>query len=58
MNIVSEKIKSCYSTLPQSEKLVADYVLANKEALFKYPIKELATLSGTPRPHGRDSPRR
>ena len=47
MNIVSEKIRSCYASLPQSEKLVADYVLANKEALFKYPIKELATLSGT-----------
>ena len=47
MNIVSEKIKSCYNTLPQSEKLVADYVLENKEALFKHPIKELARLSGT-----------
>ena len=47
MNIVSEKIKSCYNTLPQSEKLVADYVLENKEAFFKHPIKELARLSGT-----------
>ncbi len=47
MNIVSEKIKSCYATLPQSEKLVADYVLENKDALFKHPIKELARLSGT-----------
>ena len=47
MNIVSEKIKSHYDTLPQSEKLVADYVLKNKDALFKHPIKELATMSGT-----------
>lgn len=47
MNIVSEKIKSCYASLPQSEKLVADYVLENKDALFKHPIKELARLSGT-----------
>ena len=47
MNIVSEKIKSCYNNLPQSEKLVADFVLDNKDALFKHPIKELARLSGT-----------
>ncbi len=47
MNIVSEKIKSHYDSLPASEKLVADYVLMNKDALFKHPIKELASLSGT-----------
>ncbi|MBE5828760.1 MAG: MurR/RpiR family transcriptional regulator [Butyrivibrio sp.] len=47
MNIVSEKIKSHYDTLPASERLVADYVLENKDALFQHPIKELATLSGT-----------
>ncbi len=47
MNIVSEKIKSSYDTLPASEKLVADYVLEHKEALFQHPIKELARLSGT-----------
>ncbi len=47
MNIVSEKIRSHYDQLPASEKMVADYVLENKEALFKYPIKELATKSGT-----------
>ena len=47
MNIVSEKIKSHYDTLPASERLVTDYVLENKDALFQHPIKELATLSGT-----------
>ncbi len=47
MNIVSEKIKSCYNTLPSSERLVADYVLERKDDLFQYPIKELARLSGT-----------
>ncbi len=47
MNIVSEKIKSHYDSLPASEKLVADYVLKNKDALFKHPIKQLAVLSGT-----------
>ena len=47
MNIISEKIKSHYDELPSSEKMVADYVLQNKDALFKYPIKELATMSGT-----------
>ena len=47
MNIVSEKIKSNYDNLPSSEKLVADYVLEHKEALFKHPIKELAEMSGT-----------
>ena len=47
MNIVSEKIKSHYDSLPASERLVADYVLENKDALFQHPIKELATLSGT-----------
>ncbi len=47
MNIVSEKIKSHYDTLPASERLVADYVLEHKDALFQHPIKELATLSGT-----------
>ncbi len=47
MNIVSEKIKSHYDNLPASEKMVADFVLENKDALFKYPIKDLAKLSGT-----------
>jgi len=47
MNVVSERIKSCYSTLPTSERLVADYVLENKDDLFHYPIKELASMSGT-----------
>lgn len=47
MNIVSEKIKSCYNSLPSSEKAVADYVLERKGDLFQYPIKELARLSGT-----------
>ena len=47
MDIVSEKIKSHYDALPSSEKLVADYVLENKDALFKHPIKELAKQSGT-----------
>ncbi len=47
MDIVSEKIKSHYDVLPASEKLVADYVLHNKDALFQHPIKELAKLSGT-----------
>ena len=47
MNIVSEKIKSCYNSLPTSERLVADYVLERKDDLFQYPIKELARLSGT-----------
>lgn len=47
MNIVSEKIKSCYKTLPASEKMVADYVLKRKDDLFQYPVKELARLSGT-----------
>ncbi|RKM58868.1 MurR/RpiR family transcriptional regulator [Butyrivibrio sp. CB08] len=47
MNIVSEKIKSHYDSLPTSERLVADYVLEHKDALFQHPIKELATLSGT-----------
>lgn len=47
MNIVSEKIKSHYDELPTSERLVADYVLQNKDALFQHPIKELAKLSGT-----------
>jgi DNA-binding MurR/RpiR family transcriptional regulator len=47
MNIVSEKIKSNYDSLPSSERLVADYVLANKDALFKHPIKDLAEMSGT-----------
>ncbi len=47
MNIVREKRKSHYDTLPASERLVADYVLENKDALFQHPIKELATLSGT-----------
>lgn len=47
MNIVSEKIKSCYNSLPMAEKNVADYVLKNKDDLFQYPIKELAYKSGT-----------
>ncbi len=47
MNIVSEKIKSCYETLPAAEKMVADFVLERKDDLFQYPIKELARLSGT-----------
>jgi DNA-binding MurR/RpiR family transcriptional regulator len=47
MNIVSEKIRSCYSSLPSAEKLVADFVLERKDDLFQYPIKELARLSGT-----------
>ncbi len=47
MNIVSEKIKSHYDELPTSERLVADFVLENKDALFQHPIKELATMSGT-----------
>ncbi|RKM54946.1 MurR/RpiR family transcriptional regulator [Butyrivibrio sp. X503] len=47
MNIVSEKIKSCYNSLPSSEKAVADFVLERKGDLFQYPIKELARLSGT-----------
>jgi DNA-binding MurR/RpiR family transcriptional regulator len=47
MNIVSERIKSCYNSLPSSERLVADYVLERKDDLFQYPIKELARLSGT-----------
>ena len=47
MNIVSEKIKSCYDKLPTSERLVADYVLKNKDDLFQYPIKDLAKMSGT-----------
>ncbi len=47
MNIVSEKIKSCYDKLPTSERLVADYVLEKKDDLFQYPIKELARMSGT-----------
>ena len=47
MNIVSEKIKSSYNSLPSSERLVAEYVLERKDDLFKYPIKELARLSGT-----------
>ncbi len=47
MNIVSEKIKSHYDSLPASERLVADYVLEHKDALFQHPIKELATLSRT-----------
>ncbi len=47
MNIVSEKIRSNYENLPTSERLVADYVLANKDALFQHPIKELAEMSGT-----------
>jgi DNA-binding MurR/RpiR family transcriptional regulator len=47
MNIVSEKIKSHYDSLPASERLVADYVLEHKDALFQHPIKELASLSGT-----------
>ena len=33
MNVVSERIKSCYNSLPASEKLVADYVLQNKSLL-------------------------
>ncbi len=47
MNIVSERIKSHYDQLPASERMVADYVLENKDALFQHPIKELAKLSGT-----------
>ena len=47
MNVVSERIKSCYNSLPASEKLVADYVLQNKDDLFLFPIKELAQKSGT-----------
>ncbi len=47
MDLVTEKIKSSYATLPSSERMVADYVLRNKEALFKHPIKELAKMSGT-----------
>ncbi len=47
MNIVSERIRSHYDELPTSEKMVADYVLENKDALFKHPIKDLAKLSGT-----------
>ncbi|WP_026489235.1 MurR/RpiR family transcriptional regulator [Butyrivibrio sp. XBB1001] len=47
MNIVSEKIRSCYDTLPSAEKMVADFVLERKDDLFQYPIKELARLSGT-----------
>ncbi len=47
MNIVSERIRSHYDELPSSEKMVADFVLENKDALFKHPIKELAQLSGT-----------
>ena len=47
MNIVSERIRSHYEELPSSEKMVADFVLENKDALFKHPIKELAKMSGT-----------
>ena len=47
MNIVSEKIRSCYEALPSAEKMVADFVLERKDDLFQYPIKELARLSGT-----------
>ncbi|MBR1671198.1 MAG: MurR/RpiR family transcriptional regulator [Butyrivibrio sp.] len=47
MNIISEKIRSHYDALPSSEKAVADFVLNNRDALFRYPIKELATRSGT-----------
>ncbi|AOZ95062.1 MurR/RpiR family transcriptional regulator [Butyrivibrio hungatei] len=47
MNIVSERIKSCYNSLPASERLVADYVLENSDDLFQYPIKDLAAKSGT-----------
>ncbi|SFC84372.1 MurR/RpiR family transcriptional regulator [Butyrivibrio sp. YAB3001] len=47
MNIVSEKIKSCYDNLPAAERMVADFVLERKDDLFQYPIKELARLSGT-----------
>ena len=47
MNIVSERIKENYDILPASEKVVADYVLAHKDALFKHPIKDLAEMAGT-----------
>ncbi len=47
MNIVSERIRSHYEELPSSEKMVADFVLENKDALFRHPIKELAKMSGT-----------
>ncbi len=47
MNIVSERIRSHYEELPTSEKMVADFVLENKDALFRHPIKELAKMSGT-----------
>ena len=47
MNIVSERIRSHFNELPSSEKMVASFVLENKDALFKHPIKELAKMSGT-----------
>ena len=47
MNVVNERIKNCYDSLPSSEKKVADYVLNNKDDLFHYPIKELAEMSQT-----------
>ncbi len=47
MNIVSERIRSNYESLPTAERIVADFVLERKDDLFQYPIKELARLSGT-----------
>ncbi|GAA4654229.1 MurR/RpiR family transcriptional regulator [Anaerocolumna aminovalerica] len=47
MTTVEIRTQTMYSQLSNSEKLVADYILKNRENIFRYPLAKLAEQSGT-----------
>jgi DNA-binding MurR/RpiR family transcriptional regulator len=47
MTTVEIRTKNMYSQLNKTEKKVADYILQNIDNIFRYPLAELASLSGT-----------
>ena len=47
MTTVEIRTINMYSQLNKTEKKVADYILKNIDNIFRYPLAELATLSGT-----------
>ncbi len=47
MTTVEIRTKNMYSQLNNTEKKVADYILQNIDNIFRYPLAELANLSGT-----------
>ncbi len=47
MTTVEIRTINMYSQLNKTEKKVADYILKNIDNIFRYPLSELANLSGT-----------